>query len=146
MTYEPETFDVVLEKGTLDAVMVHERDPWNISTETENSIEKVLYQVIYFGFSAHPSGHMNSPLVFSGVHVAQSLVVCSVFFNIVVSVVLFLLAIVYSVLSSKASDIFQTFFCTKESTDMVMIPLQNAMVDHKYISNKLQAMWIMCIN
>ena len=56
---------------------------------------------------------MNSPLVFSGVHVAQSLVVCSVCFNIVVSVVLFLLAIVYSVFSSKASDIFKTFILYK---------------------------------
>ena len=53
---------------------------------------------------------MNSPLVFSGVHVAQSLVVCSVCFNIVVSVVLFLLAIVFS---SKASDIFKTFILYK---------------------------------
>ena len=54
MTYEPETVDIVLEKGTLDALMVHERDPWNISTETENSIEKLLYLVIYFGFFCPP--------------------------------------------------------------------------------------------
>ncbi|CAG2245881.1 EEF1AKMT4 [Mytilus edulis] len=45
MTYEPETFDVVLEKGTLDALMVHEKDPWNISEETEKTIENVLTQV-----------------------------------------------------------------------------------------------------
>jgi hypothetical protein len=42
MTYEPETFDVVLEKGSLDALMVHERDPWNISTETEKFYRKSL--------------------------------------------------------------------------------------------------------
>ena len=42
MTYEPETVDVVLEKGTLDALMVHERDYWNISTETEKFYRKSL--------------------------------------------------------------------------------------------------------
>lgn len=45
MTYDPESFDVVIEKGTLDALMVHERDPWNISEETEKTIETVLHQV-----------------------------------------------------------------------------------------------------
>ena len=45
MTYEPQTFDIVLEKGTLDALMVHEKDPWNISEETENTIESILHQV-----------------------------------------------------------------------------------------------------
>ena len=77
-----------------------------------NSIEKVLYQVIYFGFSAHPSGVHEFTTSFSGVHVAQSLVVCSVFFTIVVSVV-------YSVLPVKVSDypfdIFKTFFCVQRS-------------------------------
>lgn len=47
MTYEPEVFDVVLEKGTLDALMVHEKDPWNISEETEKMIESVLLQVLW---------------------------------------------------------------------------------------------------
>ncbi|XP_023674288.1 EEF1A lysine methyltransferase 4 isoform X1 [Paramormyrops kingsleyae] len=36
------TFDVVLEKATLDAMMVDERDPWHVSTETANLLHQVL--------------------------------------------------------------------------------------------------------
>ena len=50
MTYEPETVDVVLEKGTLDALMVHERDHWNISTETEKFYRKSLISGNIFWF------------------------------------------------------------------------------------------------
>jgi hypothetical protein len=54
MTYEPETFDVVLEKGSLDALMVHERDPWNISTETEKFYRKSLISGNIFWFFCPP--------------------------------------------------------------------------------------------
>ena len=45
LKYEPCSFDIVLEKGTLDALMVHEKDPWNTSTETLQKIDGILQQV-----------------------------------------------------------------------------------------------------
>ncbi|XP_052782902.1 EEF1A lysine methyltransferase 4-like [Mya arenaria] len=45
ISFPAESFDIVLEKGTLDAVMVHERDPWNTSQETLDLIDSVLQQV-----------------------------------------------------------------------------------------------------
>ena len=45
MRFDNETFDVVIEKGTLDALLVSEDDPWNISTEAEKTIDTILGQV-----------------------------------------------------------------------------------------------------
>ena len=45
---DPKSFDVVLEKGTLDAMLVDERDPWNISVEGEATIDNILNQVNQF--------------------------------------------------------------------------------------------------
>ena len=45
LQFHDNTFDVVIEKGTLDAALVEERDPWNISEEGFESIEKVLDEV-----------------------------------------------------------------------------------------------------
>lgn len=45
LKFEPCFFDVVLEKGTLDALMVHEKDPWNTSTETLEKMDTILTQV-----------------------------------------------------------------------------------------------------
>ncbi|XP_060574062.1 EEF1A lysine methyltransferase 4-like isoform X2 [Ruditapes philippinarum] len=45
LRYEPSTYDIVLEKGTLDALMVHEKDPWNTSTETLQKIDGILQQI-----------------------------------------------------------------------------------------------------
>ncbi|XP_041030877.1 EEF1A lysine methyltransferase 4 isoform X2 [Carcharodon carcharias] len=42
LEFENESFDVVLEKGTLDAMMVDETDPWNVSQETKENIDQVL--------------------------------------------------------------------------------------------------------
>ncbi|CAM4715498.1 EEF1A lysine methyltransferase 4 [Lepidochelys kempii] len=39
------TFDVVLEKGTLDSMMVAEMDPWNVSPETTALLDQVLKEV-----------------------------------------------------------------------------------------------------
>ncbi|EMP27496.1 Endothelin-converting enzyme 2 [Chelonia mydas] len=39
------TFDVVLEKGTLDSMMVTEMDPWNVSPETTALLDQVLKEV-----------------------------------------------------------------------------------------------------
>lgn len=45
MKFPNEAFDVILEKGTIDALMVHEKDPWNVSEETIKKIDKILEQV-----------------------------------------------------------------------------------------------------
>ncbi|XP_063049025.1 EEF1A lysine methyltransferase 4 [Engraulis encrasicolus] len=38
-------FDVVLEKGTLDAMLVEEKDPWRVSEETARLMHEVLTEV-----------------------------------------------------------------------------------------------------
>lgn len=45
MIYEAALFDVILEKGTLDALLVHEKDPWNMSLDSRNQIDRILEQV-----------------------------------------------------------------------------------------------------
>ena len=45
LTFPSSSFEVVVEKGTLDALLVHEKDPWNISTESLVQIDKILEQV-----------------------------------------------------------------------------------------------------
>ncbi|KAM4772630.1 EEF1A lysine methyltransferase 4 [Rhinophrynus dorsalis] len=40
-----ESFDLVIEKGTLDAMMVEEKDPWNVTPETVTMIDQVLSEV-----------------------------------------------------------------------------------------------------
>lgn len=39
------SFDVVIEKATIDAMMVAEKDPWNISQSTRSTVTKVLGEV-----------------------------------------------------------------------------------------------------
>ena len=39
------SFDVVLEKGTIDAMLVDERDAWRLSDDAENTIDLILFQV-----------------------------------------------------------------------------------------------------
>ena len=43
--YEQESFDCVLEKGTIDALLVDEKDPWNLSQENAEKIDKILEKV-----------------------------------------------------------------------------------------------------
>lgn len=45
LRFEPCSYDIVIEKGTLDALMVHEKDPWNTSMETLQKIDRILQQV-----------------------------------------------------------------------------------------------------
>ena len=45
MTYDDASYDVVLEKGTLDSLLVEERDPWRMSDENQNLIHTVLTKV-----------------------------------------------------------------------------------------------------
>jgi len=40
------SFDVVLEKGTLDSLLVAEKDPWKLSSDTEDMVDIILKQVI----------------------------------------------------------------------------------------------------
>ncbi|XP_044290576.1 EEF1A lysine methyltransferase 4 [Varanus komodoensis] len=39
------SFDVILEKGTLDSMMVEEKDPWNVSQEARMLLDQVLTEV-----------------------------------------------------------------------------------------------------
>lgn len=39
------SFDVVLEKGTLDALLAGEQDPWNVSSEGVHTMDQVLSEV-----------------------------------------------------------------------------------------------------
>ncbi|XP_040284447.1 EEF1A lysine methyltransferase 4 [Bufo bufo] len=39
------TFDMVIEKGTLDAMMVDEKDPWRVTKDTITLVDKVLSEV-----------------------------------------------------------------------------------------------------
>ena len=43
--FMPSSFDVVLEKGTLDSLLVAEKDPWNLSSDAEAMIDIILRQV-----------------------------------------------------------------------------------------------------
>uniref|UniRef100_A0A6J0VF19 EEF1A lysine methyltransferase 4 n=1 Tax=Pogona vitticeps TaxID=103695 RepID=A0A6J0VF19_9SAUR len=45
LTFVDGTFDVVLEKGTLDSMMVEEGDPWNVSHEARMLLDQVLTEV-----------------------------------------------------------------------------------------------------
>ena len=45
MTFSPNSFDVVIEKATLDALMVEEKDLWNPSQEIRDRMDCVLTQV-----------------------------------------------------------------------------------------------------
>ena len=45
LEFEANYFDCVLEKGTLDALLVDEKDPWSLSEENRFRIDKILEQV-----------------------------------------------------------------------------------------------------
>lgn len=51
LAFPDSSFDVVMEKGTLDAMLVEERDPWNISDTSTQLLHKVLKEVIQSGIS-----------------------------------------------------------------------------------------------
>ena len=45
MTFDKNSFDVVMEKGTLDALLVDEKNLWNPSEHSCNTMDTVLFQV-----------------------------------------------------------------------------------------------------
>lgn len=51
LAFPDSSFDVVMEKGTLDAMLVEERDPWNISDASVQLLHEVLKEVIQSGIS-----------------------------------------------------------------------------------------------
>ena len=50
LDYESETFECVLEKGTLDALLVDETDPWRLSDENSAKLDNILLRVKIFIF------------------------------------------------------------------------------------------------
>jgi len=55
LSYEGESFDCVLEKGTLDALLVDEKDAWNLSEENtikmDNICDRVSLLCVYCGLT-----------------------------------------------------------------------------------------------
>ena len=45
LEFEASSFDVVLEKATIDALLVEEKDPWNMTSETAQLLDKMMLQV-----------------------------------------------------------------------------------------------------
>lgn len=45
MNFSDKSFDVIIEKGTLDALMVDEKDPWNIGKDTTEMLDNIFKQV-----------------------------------------------------------------------------------------------------
>ncbi|XP_042285337.1 EEF1A lysine methyltransferase 4 [Thunnus maccoyii] len=45
LSFPNESFDVILEKATLDAIMVEEKTPWEVSPETAGFIHKALTEI-----------------------------------------------------------------------------------------------------
>lgn len=45
LAFPDSSIDVVMEKGTLDSMLVEERDPWNISDASAQLLHQVLSEV-----------------------------------------------------------------------------------------------------
>ncbi|XP_035526376.1 EEF1A lysine methyltransferase 4 isoform X1 [Morone saxatilis] len=45
LSFPDASFDVILEKATLDAIMVEEKTPWEVSTQTAGFIHKALTEI-----------------------------------------------------------------------------------------------------
>ena len=51
LEFDSESFDVVLDKGSLDALMVNQGDVWNPKQEVIERAEKALSEVGYYWLS-----------------------------------------------------------------------------------------------
>lgn len=47
LKFESGSFDIVIEKATLDALLVGERDPWRLSDESRTLMDSILLQVSF---------------------------------------------------------------------------------------------------
>lgn len=47
LSFSNATFDVILEKATLDAILVEEKSPWEMSPQTGYFIHQTLTEVLY---------------------------------------------------------------------------------------------------
>ena len=45
MSFEPASFDVILEKGTLDVILTSETSPWDVTKSTEDKFHNIISQV-----------------------------------------------------------------------------------------------------
>ncbi|XP_065666672.1 EEF1A lysine methyltransferase 4 isoform X2 [Hydra vulgaris] len=45
LKFDSLSFDVVIEKGTLDSFMVNQKDPWRISSDLEEKLENILLKI-----------------------------------------------------------------------------------------------------
>ncbi|NXO69276.1 EFMT4 methyltransferase, partial [Phainopepla nitens] len=68
LAFPDASFDVVLEKGTLDVLMVEETDPWRVSPQAAAAMRRVLAEVRGGGTWAGCRGWTPSPF---GPHYAQ---------------------------------------------------------------------------
>ena len=46
LRYKPGSFECILEKGTLDALLVGEKSPWSLSEENTIKMDRILERVI----------------------------------------------------------------------------------------------------
>ncbi|MED6261405.1 hypothetical protein ATANTOWER_004779, partial [Ataeniobius toweri] len=68
LSFSDASFDVILEKATLDAIMVEEKSPWEVSPETSSFIHQALTEVLNQPTRPRPIAlPLLSPL-FSSIH------------------------------------------------------------------------------
>lgn len=52
LSFPDALFDVILEKATLDAIMVDEKTPWEVSPQTASFIHEALTEVLFKFFES----------------------------------------------------------------------------------------------
>ncbi|KAG8581747.1 hypothetical protein GDO81_007787 [Engystomops pustulosus] len=63
LQFPDETFDLVIEKGTLDAMMVDEKDPWRVSQDTITLVDQVLSEVSLWVYNYYYESTNNLQIV-----------------------------------------------------------------------------------
>ena len=57
LDFRPSEFDAVLDKATLDSLLVRETDPWHLSAEASSLLHGVLHKVGAFTFGEFAYWH-----------------------------------------------------------------------------------------
>lgn len=65
LSFPDASFDVILEKATLDAIMVDEKTPWEVSPQSACFIHQALTEVFFFYYKSSPKGFIFCNLRFS---------------------------------------------------------------------------------